>query len=246
MNLERFEVENHRGKRVPRVLGCLLAPAAVVGAVAGAVGSSRPAIQAGMGIGCLLVLGAGLVDDLHPIGPRGLRDHLRSVATGRMTTGILKLIVIVASAIVVTALLGPGGGVASISSVVLIAGTTNIWNGLDVAPGRALKWFLVTVGISVGARLRFDVGASAGLWLAAGPALGFDLRERVMLGDSGANLIGFAAGAQLAATLPTWALVPAALLAVGLNLLADTITFSSIIRSVPPLRWFDGWGRLPD
>lgn len=246
MNLARFEVDNHRGRKVPRVLGCLLAPAAVAGAIVGGVASSRSAFQLGVGAGCLMVLGAGLVDDLSPIGPRGLRNHLRALAAGQMTTGILKLIVIAASAIVVTALLDPGGGLASLASVILIAGTTNIWNGLDVAPGRALKWFLATVGISAALRLRFDVGASTGIWLVSWVALPFDLREKVMLGDSGANLIGFAAGAQLAAALPVWALGPAAVVAVALNLLADTITFSRIIEGVRPLRWFDGWGRLPD
>jgi hypothetical protein len=35
-----------------------------------------------------------------------------------------------------------------------------------------------------------------------------------------------------------------AALGVVLNLLAETVTLSRIIRSVPPLRWFDDLGRL--
>jgi UDP-N-acetylmuramyl pentapeptide phosphotransferase/UDP-N-acetylglucosamine-1-phosphate transferase len=246
MNLTRFEVENHRGRRVPRVLGCWLAPAAVAGTILGATVLPAPAFQWGALAGALMAFGAGLVDDLSPIGPRGVRNHLRELAAGHMTTGILKLIVTVASAILVTALLEPTGGLSFIAAVVVIAGCTNVWNGLDVRPGRALKWFLLVVGVSVAARLRFDVGSAAGAWIASWVALPIDLRERAMLGDAGANLLGFTVGVQLAATLPPSALLPAAIVAIALNVVADTLTFSRIIVAVPPIRWFDQVGRLPD
>jgi hypothetical protein len=134
----------------------------------------------------------------------------------------------------------------SIAAVIVIAGCTNVWNGLDVRPGRALKWFLLVVGVSVAARLRFDVGSAAGVWIASGVALPIDLRERAMLGDAGANLLGFTVGLQLAATLPPSALLPAAIVAIALNVVADTLTFSRAIAAVPPIRWFDQVGRLPD
>jgi UDP-N-acetylmuramyl pentapeptide phosphotransferase/UDP-N-acetylglucosamine-1-phosphate transferase len=246
MNLGRFEVENHRGRRVPRVLGCWLAPAATAGAILGAAVLPAPTFQWGVLAGALMVFSAGLVDDLSPIGPRGVRNHLRELAAGRMTTGILKLIVTVASAILVAALLEPGGGLSSVAAVVVIAGCTNVWNGLDVRPGRALKWFLLIVGISITARFRFDVGSAAGAWIASWVALPFDLRERAMLGDAGANLLGFTAGVQLAGTLPPSALVPAAIVAIALNVVADTVTFSRVIAAAPPIRWFDRVGRLPE
>lgn len=246
MNLARLDAENHRGRKIPRVLGCWLLPAALAGAAVGALLASRVALQWGAGAGCVLVFAAGLVDDLGPIGPRGIRNHLRELASGRMTTGILKLVVTAASAVVVTALLAPGGAWASISSVVLIAAVTNIGNGLDVRPGRALKWFVVVVGVSMSAGFRLGVGSPAGLWLGAWIALPADLGERAMLGDSGANLLGFAAGVQLAATIPGWALGPATVVAVVLNVVADTVSFSRIIETVPPLRWFDALGRLPN
>jgi hypothetical protein len=31
----------------------------------------------------------------------------------------------------------------------------------------------------------------------------------------------------------------------GLHAVADTVTFSRVIAATPPLRWFDGLGRLP-
>jgi hypothetical protein len=73
-----------------------------------------------------------------------------------------------------------------------------------------------------------------------------DLRERGMLGDSGANLLGFLAGAEIVRRLPEIWLIPAVLVVIGLNVLAETVTFSRTIEAIPPLRWFDRLGRLSD
>jgi hypothetical protein len=80
---------------------------------------------------------------------------------------------------------------------------------------------------------------------AAAAILGPDLRERGMLGDSGANLLGFLAGAEIVRRLPEVWLIPAALVVIGLNVLAETVTFTRTIDAIPPLRWFDRLGRLP-
>ena len=73
-----------------------------------------------------------------------------------------------------------------------------------------------------------------------------DLRERGMLGDSGANLLGFLAGAEIVRRLPEPWLIGAVLVVVGLNVLAETVTFTRTIDAFPPLRWFDRLGRLPE
>jgi hypothetical protein len=64
-----------------------------------------------------------------------------------------------------------------------------------------------------------------------------------MLGDGGATLLGFAAGDALYLLLPGWAVVLAALATIGLNVVAETISFSRAIDSVPALRWLDRLGR---
>lgn len=245
MNLARLDAENHRGRPVPRVLGLWLSGAAVVGAAWGASFLDVPALQWGAGVGALLVASAGLIDDLSPIGPRGLRNHLRELIAGRMTTGILKLLVTVASAALVSGLLDLRGG-SALAAVVLITGSTNVWNGLDVRPGRALKWFLLALGASFALRWPWDIGVVAAVGGASLVALPFDLRERAMLGDCGANLLGFIAGVHLAASLPRWAILPAGLVAVALNVVADTVTFSRVIEGARLLRWFDRMGRIPD
>jgi len=79
----RLLVENHRGALVPRVLGIALAIDAVVWTVVVATFADVGAAGWGALGGLLLVFCAGLIDDLVPAGPRGLRDHLRSAAAGR-------------------------------------------------------------------------------------------------------------------------------------------------------------------
>ena len=41
-------------------------------------------------------------------------------------------------------------------------------------------------------------------------------------------------------------LIAAVLVVVGLNVLAETVTFTRTIDAIPPLRWFDRLGRLPE
>lgn len=251
MNWDRFLAANYRGVLIPRVLGLLVAAGVVLVAVpAFVVGGSSDAgrvVSSGWVAlaACFLVLMAGLVDDLLPIGPRGLRGHLRSLASGQMTTGILKTFVIGAAAIVTIVSLGARAFPVEISGIFLISAAANLWNGFDVRPGRALKVFVV-VAVSVLVtvapwRVEAIVG---GALLGALIALPLDLLERAMLGDSGANLLGFVAGVGLYVVLPGWGVALCSVAAVTLNLLAETITLSRLIQAFPPLRWLDGLGRI--
>ncbi|MGZ4153750.1 MAG: hypothetical protein ACXVQ0_04655, partial [Actinomycetota bacterium] len=79
--------------------------------------------------------------------------------------------------------------------------------------------------------------------VAALVVLPMDLFEHAMLGDGGATLLGFAAGLALYLLLPGWAVVPAALVVVGLNVVAETTSFSRVIDDVAALRWLDRLGR---
>jgi hypothetical protein len=103
--------------------------------------------------------------------------------------------------------------------------------------------------VLVGAGLLIGSGSTRPLWslgLFAGPALvaGFcDLRERAMLGDSGASLLGALAGLWLVLTLSgTGQLVALGLLA-ALTVYGELRSISRLIERTPGLRELDSWGR---
>jgi hypothetical protein len=199
--------------------------------------------QAGELLGAAIVFLAGVIDDGFGGGDRGLRGHLRAVLDGRVTTGVLKLAAAVLAAAVTVAWTPREHLWANLLALVAIAGCTNVWNGLDVAPGRATKGFLVVAVVLLLVDVRAFLLICTG---AASAVLVPDLRERAMLGDSGANLLGFLAGAEIVRRLPEIWLLAAVAIVVGLNILAETVTFTRTIEAIPPLRWFDRLGRLPE
>jgi UDP-GlcNAc:undecaprenyl-phosphate GlcNAc-1-phosphate transferase len=246
-----LRAENFRGERLPMTLGLVaIAPGAIAGLLVGLalLGGRGESLDAAAWIslgGSLLVFAVGLVDDLTPPGPRGLRAHLRAVASGHMTTGILKLLVIAGSSVVVVAAQPVHPGATRLAGVVFLAACANLWNGFDVRPGRALKFFVLTAGAVLLAGVPIRLAPSVpGVLLGAIVALPTDLRERAMLGDGGSNLLGFTAGLGLYLVLPAPGVWVAAAVAVALNVLAETVTLSRLIEAVAPLRWFDRLGRV--
>lgn len=238
-----LRVENWAGRTVPATLGWALGAgvglALIAAAMLGTVGTGT-VLAGGAAAG---VLAAGVLDDALGHHARGLRGHLASLFEGRPTTGVLKLLVGTALGIGLAVWLG-GGAVRVISSAVVIVLSINLWNVLDVVPGRALKWGIVVLAVVLPGALE-GLGApllAAGLGAAVG-VLPFDLRERGMLGDAGSNPLGLLAGLGLAVSLPTPLLVAAASLAAVLQVAAETVTITRIVEAVPPVRWFDRLGR---
>lgn len=244
MRWGRLSVENHRGNPLPRVLWLPLDALAIGWTVVCVLVLDGGPPAWGALAGALLVSAAGLVDDLVPIGPRGLRGHLRSLLDGHMTTGILKVLVTGGAAVVVVALQPDRRAWVAVSGVVLIAASTNVWNGLDVRPGRALKAFLPIGIVFLLLAHRPDAPSVVGMLVGAVLVLPLDLRERAMLGDAGSNPLGFAAGLALYAALPDAGVVAAAACAVALNVLAETVSLSRLIDGTPPIRWLDRLGRV--
>jgi UDP-N-acetylmuramyl pentapeptide phosphotransferase/UDP-N-acetylglucosamine-1-phosphate transferase len=244
----RLTVDNHRGRPVPATLGIAVFAGsvlaqAVAGAVALAVGTELGHDTWALMAGATLVFAAGFADDLRPGGPRGLLAHGRSLLRGRPTTGLLKAVAGLAGSVLVVLTVHGRSPLVMGAGVLLIAGATNLWNGLDVAPGRAGKAFVLAavpmLFFAPPALLARVLGAEvAALWP--------DLRERGMLGDAGSNVLGFVAGAAAYTELTGLGVAIAAAVAVALNLVAETVTLSRGIRAVPPLRWLDRAGQLPD
>jgi UDP-GlcNAc:undecaprenyl-phosphate/decaprenyl-phosphate GlcNAc-1-phosphate transferase len=188
----------------------------------------------------------GLVDDLAGDGDRrGFRGHLRSLAEGRLSTGGLKLIGGGAVALVAVAAVRPGGPVGYLlTDAALVALAANLGNLLDRAPGRTIKVGAVAVLVLVAATGAVEaLGATAVLVGGALAMLLDDLHERVMLGDTGANLLGGGVGLAVVATgSDVTRLAVLAALCI-LNGISEWISFSRVIDGFPPLRILDRAGR---
>lgn len=235
--------ENYAGRAVPAVLGVALVGAAILGHLLGRPDGPFGTLEVVTVVALLLLFAVGVLDDLVGGGPRGLVGHLRSLLRGRPTTGILKLAAGIAAG-VTAAIVAGGGPLRVLAGAVLVGTAVNVFNALDVLPGRSLKWAAIALAACLpwvwGTKAGSLVGAALG---AAVASLPFDLRERAMLGDGGSNPLGFLVGLALLMVLPTPALVAAAAAMLVLQVAAETVTLSRVIDAVPPLAWLDALGR---
>lgn len=247
--------KNYRGHHLPTAAGLLLVVGVVavegiraLGAVAGVadepVAPARIAVLVAVATFGFL----GLVDDLlGDNAEKGLRGHLGALRHGRATTGLLKLGGGAAIALLLAgATVGDRPGRALVDGA-LIALAANMGNLFDRAPGRTLKVGLVAyLPLAV---IAAASGTGVALGVVAGAALGLlpsDLRERSMLGDTGANALGAALGmATVLEAGETVRTVVMVVLLVG-TLVSEKVSFSRIIDRTPPLHLLDRLGRRPE
>jgi UDP-N-acetylmuramyl pentapeptide phosphotransferase/UDP-N-acetylglucosamine-1-phosphate transferase len=201
---------------------------------------ARPLVLfAAFGFGLL-----GFMDDVLGSEDRGFRGHVQALAHGRLTTGMLKLIGGAAIALVLAAAPGFVTGQRLVSDALLIALAANLGNLLDRAPGRALKCSLVAyVPIAI-------VAGTGPVGIALAPVMGGalgllpdDLRERMMLGDTGANVLGGVLGLAVVLECSRTTRNVVLIVLILLNVASELVSFSRVIDRVPPLRWLDRLGR---
>lgn len=265
----QWERTNFHGATVSLRGGVAMAGASVASAAVASALSDQP--RAALG-GAVAALGGGLagyIDDVdqgaHDGGKvaKGLKGHLGALAHGQVTTGVIKIAGIGASALAASALVGSkatsvSGKAADLAlNTVLIAGTANLANLLDLRPGRALKaTVLVATPLSYFSAAAAKPEASAsgasaqrllasGLNAAAITALVEDLQETTMLGDTGANAAGALLGTSLAANDSRKLRLGATLGVVGLILASEKVSFSKVIAANPALNWLDQLWRRP-
>ena len=175
----QWERTNFHGATVSLRGGVAMAGAAVASAAVASAFSDQP--RAALG-GLVASLGGGLagyIDDVdqgaHDGGKvaKGLKGHLGALAHGQVTTGVIKIAGIGASALAASALVGSkatsvGGKVSDLAlNTVLIAGTANLANLLDLRPGRALK---ATVLVATPLSYFSAAAAKAPAWETSGAA----------------------------------------------------------------------------
>ena len=249
---------NHRGRRLPYPTGLLVgivAPLALAGLallellLAGADALPAGAIEAAAYVGGVAAL--GLIDDLArggERGPRGVRAHLVSTARGRPSSGAVKAVGTAALALGVVAApgsdLASAGTAASVLSVAALTLGPHVFNLLDLRPGRSLKGLaLLGAGLTLGTR---DLDPLRTLAAVLGPLLvllPLDVRERGMLGDTGASAVGAVAGLWLVLTLPPLGQAVAVGALAAIALYGEWRSITALVERNPLLRQLDSLGQ---
>jgi hypothetical protein len=246
--------ENYRGALLAFPLGAVLATAALVTLAPLAFLNDRgdldllqPALRQWLPY-LLGIAFLGFLDDALGRGevattPRGWRGHWAALRAGSLSTGAIKAV----GALALAAYVVSGRGLESwryLADVTLLVLTTNLFNLLDLRPGRAEKALaLLATGLCLGA-WTFEPLELLGIF--AGPVLvgaWLTLGERAMLGDTGSNLIGAMAGVWLLTTLGGDGRLVALAIVLALTIYGELRSISRTIDSVPPLRWLDSLGR---
>lgn len=188
---------------------------------------------------------AGFVDDV--AGNRDRRGFLGHFSflfkNWEFTTGIWKA--------------GLGGIVAVLASVAssiswfdilinifLVALMTNIFNLLDVCPGRSIKvFFLVSLLVVI-----FIPSYTANILLyplagAVGAYTIYDLQGKAMMGDTGSNVLGLALGLAFMAGGSMGTRITAVIVLVLLHIASERYSFSQVIKNNKVLLKLDRLGR---
>jgi UDP-GlcNAc:undecaprenyl-phosphate/decaprenyl-phosphate GlcNAc-1-phosphate transferase len=246
--------ENYRGVRVAFPLGAILATAALVALAPLAFLDDRgdldlldPELRRWityvLGVAFLGFLDDSLGQGTEEATPRGWRGHAQALREGRLSTGAIKAI----GSLALAAYVVSGRGLESgryLADVALLILATNLFNLLDLRPGRAEKGLaLLGVGLCVGAATLQPLEL---MGLFVGPVLVgayFTLREQAMLGDTGSNIVGAIGGIWLLTSLDETGRLIALGAVVALNLYGEVRSISRAIESLPPLRRLDSLGR---
>jgi UDP-N-acetylmuramyl pentapeptide phosphotransferase/UDP-N-acetylglucosamine-1-phosphate transferase len=185
----------------------------------------------------------GLIDDTLGGGQRGWRGHGGAVLRGELSTGALKAAGSLGLALYALSHTGEDVGRYLLAVAVLVL-ATNLFNLLDLRPGRTGKAFvLLGAGLSAGTASLKPLW-SLGLFIAPALVAGvYDLRERALLGDTGANLVGALAGLWIVLSLSTLGQGIALGVILALTVYGELRSISALVERTPGLRGLDSLGR---
>ena len=194
----------------------------------------------------------GLADDfLKNDEEKGFRQHLRLLWQGELTSGGLKALFGFTFSFIfgIGVHLSTGGSWWILIPYVLVAALApNILNLFDLRPGRSVKFFLFAMGLLL-LNSYLNKGLNPTLYLSA-PVLGgvlayfpADLKGEAMLGDTGANFLGGVFGGLVVLDGDPFFLGATLLIFVGLQVLAEKVSFTKLIEKNLLLKYLDEWGR---
>jgi UDP-GlcNAc:undecaprenyl-phosphate GlcNAc-1-phosphate transferase len=193
-----FVRPNYRSEEIPLGMGLVFLPAVMLTLTLASLVDAMWRGKIFIFLFALTVMGFfGLVDDV--FGSRkasGLKGHFKKLIIEReLTTGGLKALAGGFTGIIVSLAISGPSHLSWILDALIIALSTNALNLLDLRPGRSVKSFLLLLAVFMVA----GYGRSEILFILvlAGSVLAFlpyDLGARVMMGDTGSNMLGVTVG----------------------------------------------------
>jgi UDP-GlcNAc:undecaprenyl-phosphate GlcNAc-1-phosphate transferase len=224
---------NYRGRRVLHPLGAVLLAAALV---ALAFDQSRWLVFLA-GVGAL-----GLLDDLASGSARGWRGHGGALARGELSTGAVKAAGTLGLAAYAA---GPGPtGAEYVAAVGVLTLAAHVGNLLDTRPVRSEKALgLVAIGVCAAAWSLQPLEPIVQLIAPVALCAWLTLRERAMLGDTGASLIGGMIGVLLVTTMAAPGLYLALAALIAISLYGEFRSLGALVERVPLLHRLDSLGR---
>jgi UDP-GlcNAc:undecaprenyl-phosphate GlcNAc-1-phosphate transferase len=244
-----FTRENYRDRRLPFPAGFAIVAAVAIALVP--LGALRELSNAKVfypeistiAIYALGVAFLGFADDMLSGPARGWRGHAAAALDGTFSTGALKAVGALGFAMFALSGRGLSDG-RYLLEVALLVLTTNLFNLLDLRPGRSVKALVILgAGLTLGAMNTRPLGA-LGLFLAPALVVGiYDLREQAMLGDTGSNLVGALAGLWMVLTLGSAGQVAALAIVLAATVYGEFRSISTVIERTPVLRELDSLGR---
>jgi UDP-N-acetylmuramyl pentapeptide phosphotransferase/UDP-N-acetylglucosamine-1-phosphate transferase len=242
--------ENYRRVRLPYPAGTVIVAAAALTLTPLTLLEhlvSEAVFRPELGLVMFYALGVaflGLLDDvLGHEAHRGWRGHGAAVLGGGISTGALKAAGSLGFALFALSDRFHNDARYLLAVAVLVL-ATNLFNLLDLRPGRAAKAFvLFGLASTIGA---WTLRPLAALGLFVGPVLViglYDLRERALLGDTGSNLVGALAGLWIVLSWPPTGQAVALAIVLAMTVYGEFRSISKLIERTPLLRRLDSLGR---
>lgn len=235
---------NYRGKSVPMPAGLIPAAVFLLIVAVGVIWFQRPETWP-IVVFCLVLVCLGIVDDLKGSPEyKGFRGHFKALVRGKITTGMVKVAVGGLLAATAAWVLGEKRIDNLIIDTLLIALSTNLINLMDLRPGRAIKIFLAMSSLLLWFGQNSEIH-----WLF--PLIGsilayfpWDLGAKGMLGDTGANLLGFVLGLALVEVLGLPGKIFFLSFLIVVHFYAEKVSISALIEEKSWLKYLDELGRL--
>jgi UDP-N-acetylmuramyl pentapeptide phosphotransferase/UDP-N-acetylglucosamine-1-phosphate transferase len=198
-----------------------------------------------------IVFVAGWLDDAYGTPQaKGLRGHWKYwLRHKKLTSGLWKVLSTFVAAAGFVVYIG-GFALSGLFAMLLIGLSTNAMNLFDLRPGRALKAFFALTAVTV--MLAVADGAVVAVFMLPVVIGGIlllpgDVRSRWMLGDTGANFLGFAVGVWIVLFCNAWEQGGFIVGFAALQWYAERHSITAAIERQPFLRWLDQLGRIrPD